>query len=105
MTLAILLTFSGLDRDGMCSVLLLQLCLVTSGKVFIFHNVSVCMNFFKKPGLQWYSRHVVLLKSPLLFLFPIFLFAAQPKKLFLDGLKKLEKQGYKHVELRREYVE
>jgi hypothetical protein len=25
-----------------------------------------------------------------LFLFPIFLFAAQPKEFFLDGLKKLE---------------
>jgi hypothetical protein len=35
-----------------------------------------------------------------LFLFPIFLFAAQPKEFFLDRLKKLEQQSYKHVELR-----
>jgi hypothetical protein len=36
--------------------------------------------------------------------FPIFLFAAQPKKIFLVGLKKLE-QSHKCVELRGEYVE
>jgi hypothetical protein len=40
-----------------------------------------------------------------LFLFPIFLFAAQPKEFFLDGLKKLEQQGHKRVKLRGEYVE
>jgi hypothetical protein len=37
--------------------------------------------------------------------FPIFLFAAQPKELFLDGLKKLEQRSHKCVELRGEYVE
>jgi hypothetical protein len=37
--------------------------------------------------------------------FPIFLFAAQPKYIFLDGLKKLEQQRHKCVELRGEYVE
>jgi hypothetical protein len=36
----------------------------------------------------------------LAFLFPIFLFAAQPKEIFLDGLKKLEQQSHKCVELR-----
>jgi hypothetical protein len=40
-----------------------------------------------------------------LFLFPIFLFAAQPKGFFLNGLKKLEQRSHKRVELRREYVE
>jgi hypothetical protein len=40
-----------------------------------------------------------------LFLFPIFLFAAQPKEFFLDGLKKLEQRSLKCVELRGEYVE
>jgi hypothetical protein len=35
----------------------------------------------------------------------IFLFAAQPKEFFLDGLKKLERRSYKCVELRGEYVE
>jgi hypothetical protein len=37
--------------------------------------------------------------------FPIFLFAAQPKDFFLDGLKKLEQRSHKCVELRGEYVE
>jgi hypothetical protein len=32
--------------------------------------------------------------------FPIFLFAAQPKEFFLDGLKKLEERSHKCVELR-----
>jgi hypothetical protein len=41
----------------------------------------------------------------LVFLFSIFLFAAQPKEFFLDGLKKLEKQSDKCVELRRQYVQ
>jgi hypothetical protein len=36
--------------------------------------------------------------------FPVFLFAAQPKEFFLDGLKKLEQQSHKCVEL-GEYVE
>jgi hypothetical protein len=35
--------------------------------------------------------------------FPIFLFAAQLKELFLDGLKKLEQRNHKCVELRGEY--
>jgi hypothetical protein len=30
--------------------------------------------------------------------FPIFLFAAQPKEFFLDGLKKLEQRSHKCVE-------
>jgi hypothetical protein len=37
--------------------------------------------------------------------FPIFLFAAQPKEFFLDGLRKLEQRSHKYVELRGEYVE
>jgi hypothetical protein len=36
------------------------------------------------------SQYVGVLISLWLFLFPIFLFAAQPKEFFLDGLKKLE---------------
>jgi hypothetical protein len=35
--------------------------------------------------------------------FPIFLFAAQPKEFFLDGLK-LEQRSHKCVELRGEYL-
>jgi hypothetical protein len=37
--------------------------------------------------------------------FPIFLFAAQPKEFFFDGLKKLEQRSHKCVELRGEYLE
>jgi hypothetical protein len=37
--------------------------------------------------------------------FPIFLFAAQPKEFFLDGLKMLENRSDKCVGLRGEYVE
>jgi hypothetical protein len=37
--------------------------------------------------------------------FPIFLFAAQPKEFFLDGLMKSEQRSHKCVELRGEYVE
>jgi hypothetical protein len=37
--------------------------------------------------------------------FRIFLFAAQPKEFFLEGLKKLEQRSHKCVELRGEYVE
>jgi hypothetical protein len=35
----------------------------------------------------------------------LFLFAAQTKEFFLDGLKKLEQRSHKCVELRGEYVE
>jgi hypothetical protein len=35
-----------------------------------------------------------------LFLFLIFLLAVQPKEFFLDGLKELEQQSHKCVELR-----
>jgi hypothetical protein len=35
----------------------------------------------------------------------LFLFAAQPKEFFLDGLKKLEQRRHKCVELGGEYVE
>jgi hypothetical protein len=34
----------------------------------------------------------------------IFLFAAQPKEIFLAGLKKLEQRSHKCVELKKEYV-
>jgi hypothetical protein len=43
--------------------------------------------------------HVGVLTSLWLFLFPIFLFAAQPKGFFLGGLKKLEQRSHKRVEL------
>jgi hypothetical protein len=35
----------------------------------------------------------------------LFLFAARPKEIFLDGLKKLEQRSHKCVELREGYVE
>jgi hypothetical protein len=49
--------------------------------------------------------YVRMLTSLWLFLFPIFLFAAQPKEFFSDELKKLEQRRHKLVELRGEYVE
>jgi hypothetical protein len=49
--------------------------------------------------------YVWMLISFWLFLFPIFLFAAQRKEFFLDGLKKLEQRSHKCVELKGEYVE
>jgi hypothetical protein len=49
--------------------------------------------------------HLGMLISLWLFLFPILLFAAQPKEFFLDSLKKLEQRSHKCVELRGEYVE
>jgi hypothetical protein len=49
--------------------------------------------------------YVGMLLSLWLFLFPIFLFAAQPKEFFLDGLKKLEQRSHKCVEVGGDYVE
>jgi hypothetical protein len=54
---------------------------------------------------QYFSRYVRVVISLWLFLLLIFVFAAQPKEFFLDGLKKLEKRNHKCVELREEYVE
>jgi hypothetical protein len=44
--------------------------------------------------------YIGVLISLWLFLFPIFLFAAQPNEFFLDKLKKLEGRSHKRVELR-----
>jgi hypothetical protein len=49
--------------------------------------------------------YVGVLISLWLLLFPVFLFAEQPKEFFLDVLKKLEQRSHKCVELRGEYVE
>jgi hypothetical protein len=49
--------------------------------------------------------YVGVLISLWLFLFTIFLFAAQTKSFSFDGLKKLEQRSHKCVELRGEYVE
>jgi hypothetical protein len=49
--------------------------------------------------------YVGVLISLWLFLFPIFLFEAEPEDFFLDGLKKLEQRSHECVELRIEYVE
>jgi hypothetical protein len=45
-------------------------------------------------------KYVGVLISLWLFIFSVFLFAAQPKEFFLGGLKKLEQQSHKCVELR-----
>jgi hypothetical protein len=51
--------------------------------------------------------HVYLFVPPLYvksFALPIFVFAAQPKEFFLDGLKRIEQPRHKCVELKGEYV-
>jgi hypothetical protein len=56
-------------------------------------------------GLQLQDTKLILRGAGKSLVFPIFLFAAQPKEFFLDGLKKLEQRSHKCVELRGEYVE
>jgi hypothetical protein len=53
----------------------------------------------KQPHYAWILYVGVLISLWL------FLFAAQPKELFLDGIKKLEQRSHKCVQLRGEYVE
>jgi hypothetical protein len=55
---------------------------------------------WNKPKLVSMLRYVGVLISLWLFLFPIFLSAAQPKEFFLDGLKKLGEWNHKYVELK-----
>jgi hypothetical protein len=50
--------------------------------------------------MQPFQRYVGVLISLWLFLLPIFLFAAQPKEFFFDGLKKLGQRSHKCVELK-----
>jgi hypothetical protein len=59
----------------------------------------------KRNAVPLLNKYVGVLISLWLFLFPPFLFAAQPKEFFLDGLKRLEQRSHKCVELRGEYVE
>jgi hypothetical protein len=56
---------------------------------------------FKKKHLNGTRTRDILACSSLW----LFLFAAQLKEFFLDGLKKLEQRSHKCVGLRREYVE
>jgi hypothetical protein len=56
--------------------------------------------FFVEDEVPHIYMYIGLLISLWLFLFHIFLFAAQPKEFFLDGLKKLEQRSHKCVELR-----
>jgi hypothetical protein len=49
---------------------------------------------------KMWNRYVGVLISFWLFLFLIFLLAAKPKEFSLDGLKKLEQQSHKCVELK-----
>jgi hypothetical protein len=58
-----------------------------------------------KAGVDSVETYVGVLISLWLFLFPTFIFAAQTKEFFLDGLKKLEQRSHKGGELRGEYVE
>jgi hypothetical protein len=71
------------------------------------HLVDICIQDVMLQSLEHVPAciYVGVLISLWLFLFPIFLFAPQPKEFFLDGLKKLEQRSHKCVELRGEYVE
>jgi hypothetical protein len=60
-------------------------------------SYAVFVNRFSASNAVKYVRVLI---SPWLFLF-----SAQPKEFFLDGLKKLEQRSHKCVELRGEYVE
>jgi hypothetical protein len=74
---------------------------------------SLCVsasNTFKANGCYTRIYHKLKHRNLLIFLkilyvFPILLFAAHPKDLFFDGLKKLEQRSHKCGGLRAEYVE
>jgi hypothetical protein len=68
----------------------------------IFGGLDTKKVFNHQLSLHQCSIHIYIgmLVSLWLFLFPIFLFAAQPKEFFLDGLKKLEQKSHMFVELR-----
>jgi hypothetical protein len=70
-------------------------------------SFTVQRNFPTKRRFTFTGLHaaVGVLINLWLFLFLIFLFAAQPKGFFMDGLKKLEQRSHKCVELRGEYVQ
>jgi hypothetical protein len=53
-----------------------------------FVNRSSSSQHLKKEGSDNLLLYVGVLISIWLFLFPIYLFAAQPEEFFLDGLKK-----------------
>jgi hypothetical protein len=57
-----------------------------------------------RPSLNNDSTQVSLYVGLMISLW-IFLFTAQPKEFFLDGLKKLEQRSHKCVEFRGKYVE
>jgi hypothetical protein len=75
--------------------------------------INRCCFFFpfigvSRYGLQWDSQRQqteIRRGAGKSLAFPIFLFAAQPKEYFLDGLKKLEQRSHKRVELGGEYIE
>jgi hypothetical protein len=61
-------------------------------------GIRTPMPFVQTAGqIVFWLSYVGVLVSLGRFLFPIFLFAAQPKAFFLDGLKKLEQRSPKCV--------
>jgi hypothetical protein len=68
-------------------------------------NIFLQLLILNTSGTCKKKIYVGVLTSLWLFPFPIFVSAAQPKEFFLNGLKKLEQQSHKCVELREEYVE
>jgi hypothetical protein len=85
-----------------------DICIVSLGDYFVSEGqitLSSTATFGQVVDGRTVSLYVGVLISLWLFLFPIFLFAAQPKEFLLDGLKKSEQRSHKCVELRGEYVE
>jgi hypothetical protein len=59
MTLAVLLIFSGFDRDWACAIVLSQVCLATTAKASIFLCTHVFVRaFVRNMSLQWRNRTI-----------------------------------------------
>jgi hypothetical protein len=77
----------------------ISVCLILVSQMFNRLALLLPKSFTDKP-LKNSLLYVGVLITLWIFLFPIFLFAAQPKEFFLDGLKKLEQRSHKCVELK-----
>jgi hypothetical protein len=75
----------------------MQLGITVYCEIPILHVFTGTQQFFS----SIYGDYMGVMISLWRFLFPIFIFAAQPKEFFLGGLKKSEQRNHKCVELRR----
>jgi hypothetical protein len=74
---------------------------VASSQCLMSPLLVLCFSWYCSKG----RKYIRVLISFWLLLFSISLLAAHPKEFFLGGLKKLEQQSHKCVELRGEYIE